>query len=109
GDDTTVGQQVPVKPNTRYRMTAFVRTKDVNSVARGGKGGASVAVGGGFNKTPSVNGTKVWTRVTFEFNTGGETEIEVGARLGYYSDLVTGTAWFADLSLVEVGKAPNAK
>jgi hypothetical protein len=30
--------------------------------------------------------------------------VEVGGRLGY--DLVLGTAWFADLSLVKIGKAP---
>ena len=103
--DTIVGQKVAVKPNTHYRMTAFIRTKDVTPVKRGGKEGASMAVSGGFVKTPSVTGTKVWTRVSHEFNTGGETEIEIGARLGHYSNLVTGTAWYADLSLVELGKA----
>lgn len=105
GCDTIVGQKVAVKPNTHYRMTAFIKTKDVATVKRGGKEGASMTVSGGFIKTPSVTGTKVWTRVTHDFNTGGETEIEIGARLGHYSNAVTGTAWYADMSLVEVGKA----
>lgn len=71
----------------------------------GGKEGASLAIAGGFIKTPSVTGTKVWARVTHEFNTGNEAKVEIGPRLGHYSNAVTGTAWFADLSLVEVGKA----
>lgn len=103
--DTVVGQKVPVKPNTRYRMTAFIKTKDVTPVKRGGKEGASFAVYGQFLKTESVQGTKVWTRVTHEFNTGGETELEIGPRLGHSGNFVTGTAWYADLSLVELGKA----
>ena len=47
--------------------------------------------------------------MTVDFTTGQETSIEIGARLGHYSALVTGTAWFADMSLVELGRAPNAK
>jgi hypothetical protein len=105
GCDTLVLQTVAVKPNMHYRMTAFIKTKDVATVKRGGKDGASLAIAGGFIKTPSVAGTKVWTRVTHEFNTGNETKIELGPRLGHYSNAVTGTAWFADLSLVEAGKA----
>ncbi|MDB6075867.1 MAG: dolichyl-phosphate-mannose--protein O-mannosyl transferase [Verrucomicrobiaceae bacterium] len=103
--DTLVKQKVPVKPNTRYRMTAFIRTKDVTPLKSGSKEGASMAIAGGFIKTPSVTGTKVWTRVTFEFITRGETEIDIGPRLGHYGNRLTGTAWFADLSLVEIGKA----
>ncbi len=105
GCDTLVLQTVAVKPNMHYRMTAFIKTKDVATVKRSQKEGASLAVAGGFIKTPSVMGTKVWTRVTHEFNTGNETKIEIGPRLGHYSNAVTGTAWFADLSLVETGKA----
>jgi hypothetical protein len=108
-DDTIVGQRVDVNPNTRYRMTAFIRTKDVLAEKRGNKDGATMSVSGGFIKTPPIFGSKGWTRVTLDFTTGQETSIEIGARLGHYSALVTGTAWFADMSLVELGKAPNGK
>ena len=60
-------------------------------------------------KTPSVSQTKSWTKVTHEFATGGETEIEVGPRLGHHSAAVAGTAWFADLSLDDLGKTTKRR
>ena len=109
GDDTFVKQKVKVKPNTKYRLSGYIKTKDVLTVKREGKDGASLAVGGGFVKTPPVTKTKSWTRVTHEFATGGETEIEVGPRLGFFSALTTGTAWFADLSLDELGRTTQRR
>jgi len=103
GEDSMVVQKVTVAPNSRYRLTGYIKTKSVLSVKRGGKDGASLAVRGGFLHTPMVYGSKSWTRVYFDFATGQETEIEVGPRLGMYSGLVTGTAWYAELSLVELG------
>jgi hypothetical protein len=105
GDDSFVKQKVKVKPDTRYRLTGFIKTKDVQAVKRDDKNGACLAVGGGYQKTPSVLGSKTWARVSFEFTTGKETEIEVGPRLGFYSAMVLGTAWYSDLSLVEIGRA----
>lgn len=104
GDDTFLKQKVIVKPNTKYRLSGYIKTKDVQTVKREGKDGASLAMGGGFVKTPPVVKTKSWTKVTHEFATGAETEIEVGPRLGFFSALTAGTAWFADLSLDELGK-----
>jgi hypothetical protein len=107
GDDTSVTQKITVQPNTRYQMSAYIKTKDVEAVKRGGKNGACVAVVGGYKKTPDVSQTKAWTRVTADFVTGKETEISFGPRLGFYSGLTTGTAWFAEVTLTELGR--NAK
>lgn len=106
GDDASARQKVAVEPNTRYRLEGYVKTKDVQAVKRGGKDGASLCIGGGWEKTQSVAGTRSWTRVTHDFLTGGETEVEVCARLGYLSAPVTGTAWFSDITLTKIGKAP---
>jgi len=107
GDDTQVTQKVAVKPNTRYRIVGYIRTKDVQTEKRGGKDGATLAVQGGFLKTPPVVKTKPWTRVTMEYVTGKESEITLGPRLGHNSAAVVGTAWFSELSLTEIGR--NAK
>jgi hypothetical protein len=105
GDDTSVREKVTVKPQTRYRISGFVKTKGVEPVHHGSKDGATLSVGGGsFEKTPAAQGNKSWTKVTHEFLTGQETEIEIGPRLGFFSGPVAGTAWFAELSLVELGK-----
>jgi hypothetical protein len=104
GDDTHLKQKVTVEPETRYRLEGYIRTKDLRSVKREGKGGAQVDLDGTWQRSQVVSGTKSWTKVSLDIVTGAETEVEVGGRLGY--DPVVGTAWFADLSLVKIGKAP---
>lgn len=106
GNDTHVKQKVTVEPNTKYRLEGYIKTKDVFTVKRDGKDGASIAVEGGFQRTVPVAKTSPWTKVTHEFATGEEKEIEIGTRLGFFSAPVTGTAWYADISLVKIGKAP---
>ncbi len=104
-DDTFVGQKVTVKPLTRYRLTGWIKTKDVTLIDHKAKEGASLSVLGGFENTESVAKTKGWTRVTLDFDTGPKTEVEVGPRLGHHGSKVIGTAWFAELSLIELGPA----
>jgi hypothetical protein len=73
-------------------------------VKREGKGGAQVYLDGTWQRSQVVNKTKSWTKVWIVIITGAQTEVEIGGRLGY--DLVTGTAWFAEMSMVKIGKAP---
>jgi hypothetical protein len=47
------------------------------------------------NGSVAVIGTTEWTQVTFEFQTGDATTMQVGCR----SRDCTGTAWFDDLHL----------
>lgn len=105
-DDTHVKQKVSVEPDTRYRFEGYIKAKNVEPQKRESKEGACLALEGGFQKSLAINKTKSWTKVSFDFVTGNETEIELGARLGFFSNLTTGTAWFADLSVVKIGKAP---
>jgi hypothetical protein len=104
-DDTHVKQKITVEPNTRYRLEGYIKTKDAVAQGRQSKVGASLAVEGGFQRSNEVNRTKSWTRVAFDFSTGSETEIEVGARLGFYANLTMGIAWFSDLTLKKIGKS----
>jgi hypothetical protein len=105
GDDTLVMQKVTVKPQTRYRMTGYIKTKDIVPDNKRDKTGASLAIKGGFESTEMIQKTKPWSKVSLDFESGNKTEIEVGPRLGQYSSLVSGTAWFAELTLTELGRA----
>jgi hypothetical protein len=110
GDDTFVRQKVTVKPNMKYRLTGYIKTKDVMETKRNGKNGASIALGNGsFVKTEIVNKTTSWSRVSVDFSTGNETEIELGPRIGHFGAMVMGTAWFADLTLDEQGKTSKQR
>ena len=120
GGLTFVRQHIEGKPNTHYQLSGYIMTKDVEPVKKGSKEGACVIVGfsaevsvgqsqskarGG--KSVSIQKTKPWTKITVDFTSGSKTNLPVGAALGYYNENVIGTAWFAELSLVELGS--NAK
>ena len=43
-----------------------------------------------------------WTYVATEFTNVSRTSVTVAARLGYYGQLTSGTAWFDDLKIEEI-------
>jgi hypothetical protein len=106
--DSSLTQIVKVKPNTRYRLSGWIKTHNVVKpeldYQRPGKEGASLGIVGGYEKSPSVTGTQNWTLVSMDFDSKSRTSVRIGPRLGHYGKKVTGTAWFADLSLVELGR-----
>lgn len=104
-DDSTLGQKVTVKPATRYRLTGWVKTKNVGSADSTTAAGANLSVRPGFLKSESLTKNQGWKKLTLEITTVGETELLVGPRLGAFSAFVSGTAWFADLELKELGPA----
>lgn len=99
GDDSFLQQTVTVKPKTRYRLTGYLKTKDVVVKSTG----ASISLAGGFDRTEAFSGKQNWKKVSFEFDTGGMDTIKIGPRLGHYSSMAMGTAWFDDLQLIELG------
>ncbi|MBN8420051.1 MAG: hypothetical protein J0L73_14130 [Verrucomicrobia bacterium] len=99
GDDSFLQQTVTVKPKTRYRLTGYLKTKDVVVKSTG----ANISLAGGFDRTEAFSGKQNWKKVSFEFDTGGMNTIKIGPRLGHYSSMAMGTAWFDDLQLIELG------
>ena len=92
-DHTLVNQKVTVKPHTRYRLSGYIKTKDVEPPMPGVKEGAELMVSGGWKRTPPVSLTTPWGYHIHNFTTGNETEIVVGMSLGHYGAKVSGTAW----------------
>jgi hypothetical protein len=105
-DDVHVKQTITVEPNTRYRFEGYIKTKDVEPAKRDGKDGACLAIEGGYKKSQIVSKTRGWTKVTLEFITGSEPQVTLGTRLGFYYGITKGTAWYSDLSVERIGKAP---
>jgi len=98
-DHSFFNQKVTVKPHTRYQFSGYIKTQNVESVKPGSKEGARLTWGN--VKTPPLDKTKGWTRMNMYFATRDVTEIQLGGCLGHFSDFMTGTAWFSDLSLTE--------
>ena len=99
GDDSFLKQTIAVKPKTRYRLTGYIKTKDV--LVKGT--GATLSLEGGFEHTESITGKQSWKKVSFEFDSGALASVKVGPRLGHHSSMAMGVAWFDDLELVELG------
>jgi hypothetical protein len=100
GDDSFLKQAVKVKPQTRYRLSGYIKTKDV--VVKGGQA-ATLALEGGFESSDSVKGTNSWKKFDFEFDSSALDTAKVGPRLGGHSSMAVGTAWYDDLKLIELG------
>ena len=96
-NDAWFSQNVTIEPNTPYLLTGWIKTQNVASGA-----GANLCLAGTWTHTQGVSATKDWTFVRLFFNSGSDTQINIGARLGYWSNVSTGTAWFDDLRLTPV-------
>lgn len=107
-DDARYVQKVAIKPNTRYSLSGWIKTKDVE-IEKGAKHGANLSLEDTLEATEPLVGTRDWTYVTLIFNSGQRSEVVVYARLGFYSSIATGTAWFDDLVLVELGAGGEVK
>ena len=96
--DAGAGADLPVKPNTRYRFGGWIRTEKLEN--QGGQG-AMFNVHGG-SATKGISGTQDWSEISMEFRTGRETEILIHCLFGGYGG-GSGTAWFDDVYLNEIG------
>ena len=93
-----------LKPETRYRLSFFLKTDDLRSPAGGG---AHVVVNDGVNNSfpprRSIAGTMDWTHFSFEFKTRPKKE-----NCRSYIRLIVrgpcqGTAWFDGVRISEIG------
>lgn len=95
-------QQVAVRPHTLYRLTGWIRTSQVTPSPESADTGANIGFLGLWDRSVAVVGTRGWTEVTITVDSGDLTRLTVAARLGFWSGLATGTAWFDDLNLTPV-------
>ena len=104
GADVGIYTMVPVKPNTDYLLTGWIKTENVENV--GGGYGAVIDVLT-YGRTRTIRGTTGWTWVEKEFNSGSATEVRIQCHLGRWGQY-KGTAWFDDLRLVEKAEGSAA-
>jgi putative membrane-bound dehydrogenase-like protein len=97
--DAGAGMDIMVKPHTRYRFGGWVRTE--NLVLAGGKG-AMLNISEKQPTTQAISGTKDWTELSAEFNSGAVGSVLIHCLFGAYGGS-TGTAYWDDVYLEEVG------
>jgi len=107
GGDTSWTTEVPVKPNTRYRLEGWIRVQDVTH--DGGAYGALLVAHPGSHRSPTVTGTADWTHVSHEFTSDpGQTVANIHCLFGGWG-MSTGHAWFDDVKLIERGPAHDLR
>ena len=102
GADAAWTTTVPVKPNTFYRLSGWIKTQEVRD-----------AVGALLNiqnmqdaKTAAVSGTRDWTRVSTVFRSVAATELEINCLFGGWGTS-TGQAWYDDVALEPADGPPE--
>lgn len=100
GADASWSQNLAVKPNTRYRFSAWVKTQNFK---KGSGHGALLNIHQlqSFRSNP-VTEDKDWTALSVEFSTGNATTVQLNLLYGGWGR-ATGTAWFDDVEVVELG------
>lgn len=97
-------QTVSVKPKSVYKLSGYVKTEHIGPDATG----AHFFVEGVAVTYPQIQDTNgKWEYVHFYAKTGkDQTSITFGASLGGYGSINTGKAYFDDVRLEKVSKAP---
>ncbi len=96
--DSGAAVTIPVKRGTRYRLSAWIKTRDLKPSGNGP--GALLNVHGG-ERTRGVKGDSDWTQVSTDVETGDRSELLIHCLFGGYGG-ATGTAWYDDLELREI-------
>ncbi len=96
GADLSWGQQVRVKPFSKYRLSGWIRTEGLTPTT--GKGALFNLHAMAGCETPVVTGTTDWTRVEMLFDTAENDMVHVNCLYGGWG-FATGRAWYDDVRL----------
>ncbi|HRY51316.1 MAG TPA: alpha-L-arabinofuranosidase C-terminal domain-containing protein [Candidatus Paceibacterota bacterium] len=102
GSDAAWSATVAVRSNTFYRLSGWIKTKDV----RGAVGALLNIQNLQHVRTARVAGTKDWTQVSTIFRTGTTTNLEINCLFGGWGES-TGQAWFDDVALEPLANPPD--
>ena len=105
-NDARFAQTVSVEPGSLYLLSGYIKAEGIE----GGQG-ANLSVEGVYAFSEKVYDTDgQWKYIEYYGETGPDQDyITVFARLGGYSGVCTGKAWYTGLSLVKVDSIPGDK
>ena len=104
-NDARFEQVVSVEPETYYRLSAYVKAEGIPTT---GVRGANISFADVYETSQSVYDTNgEWVYLELYARTGkGQREVTVMARVGGYSAINSGRAWFDDICLERVEAVP---
>jgi putative membrane-bound dehydrogenase-like protein len=101
GADAGWAQDIKVKRGTRYRLSAWIKTRDLTTDdARGALFNLHQLQQAGLPR--ALKGTNDWTHLTSEFASGGNTSLQLNMLFGGWGR-AKGQAGWDDVELIELG------
>ena len=101
-------QGVKLKPGTRYRLSGFLKLKDVKPVDS--FGGADFLAGNrAYPSDKDPYGTRDWHRFAYEFTTPADLDATKAIHIGPRLIFASGTAWIDDIRLDEMDETRKAE
>lgn len=100
-NDAIFYKKIKVKPNTPYKLSCMVRTKDIENENEKIGSGAQISILDTTECSESIIGTTDWQKLEFIFDSKNREEFEIGFRLGGNNSNSKGTAWFSNFKLEE--------
>ena len=90
-----------LKPNTRYRLSFFLRTRDLKGA---GGAGAYLTIGGRNFSFPGIRitGDSDWHQRNFDFKTASDVTPATECQLGLWIWNCAGQAWYDKVSITEI-------
>ena len=101
-NDYMIYKTIKVNPNTAYKVSCMVKTKDIIPENKDSCG-FNIGLKDNLEKSKSLVGTNDWTELNFYFDSKNNENIDIAFRLGENGQNCKGTAWIANLN-VEVGR-----
>lgn len=98
-NDAMFFKTINVVPNTSYKVSCMIKTKDVINKEENKDAGAHICINETVEKSDNVTGTIDWTKIEFVFNSKNRETVEVGFRLGGNYNDSKGTAWFSNITI----------
>ena len=98
-NDARLCQSVPVTPGGSYRLSARVKTEGVGQTTAG----ALLAIEPRIADSVDVKGTQEWRTIEVTASNLEHSSWDMCLRLGSYANLNTGTAWFTDVRVDQIG------
>jgi hypothetical protein len=100
-NDARVCQTIAVTPGATYRVSAHVKTAGVGQQTAG----ALIAIEPRIADSADVKGTSDWQPLEVTAANADASTWDICVRLGSYANLNTGTAWFTDVQVQQIGGA----
>lgn len=104
--DARLRQEIKAEPNTHYRISCWIKTENVGSGAKG----ANISADGVLETSKDIKETHDWEQVELYGRTGKtQSSFILTLGLGGYGSTNTGKAWFDDVTVEALSKAPEGK